>query len=121
MLDPDDAFHERAVELYAQAPVRVCHNYVLAELIALANARRKSAQSTLKFVQRVLDRPEEVKLSWADEHLTAQGLVHLQGRPVAGYSLCDAVSFVVMRRHNVQSALTKDEHFEREGFQRLLS
>jgi hypothetical protein len=36
------------------------------------------------------------------------------------YSLCDAVSFVLMRRHGLTEALTTDHHFEQEGFARLL-
>lgn len=36
------------------------------------------------------------------------------------YSLCDAVSFVVMRESGVLEALTTDHHFEQEGFTRLL-
>jgi uncharacterized protein len=36
------------------------------------------------------------------------------------YSLCDAVSFILMRRHGLMDALTTDHHFEQEGFRRLL-
>lgn len=36
------------------------------------------------------------------------------------YSLCDAVSFVLMRRRGIQDALTTDHHFDQEGFRRLL-
>ncbi|QFS42882.1 PIN domain-containing protein [Nostoc sphaeroides CCNUC1] len=36
------------------------------------------------------------------------------------YSLCDAVSFVLMRRQGIMEALTTDKHFEQEGFTRLL-
>jgi len=36
------------------------------------------------------------------------------------YSLCDAVSFVLMRRRHLTEAWTTDRHFEQEGFQRLL-
>jgi uncharacterized protein len=36
------------------------------------------------------------------------------------YSLCDAVSFVLMRRRGIGDALTTDRHFEQEGFVRLL-
>ncbi|MEH2285259.1 MAG: hypothetical protein V7K90_28760 [Nostoc sp.] len=36
------------------------------------------------------------------------------------YSLCDAVSFVLMRQRGVTEALTTDHHFEQEGFRRLL-
>ncbi len=36
------------------------------------------------------------------------------------YSLCDAVSFVLMRLEGITEALTTDHHFEQEGFVRLL-
>lgn len=44
----------------------------------------------------------------------------LFARQDKSYSLCDAVSFVVMRQRNITKALTTDHHFEQEGFQRLL-
>lgn len=36
------------------------------------------------------------------------------------YSLCDAISFLVMRQRGLSEALTTDHHFEQEGFVRLL-
>jgi predicted nucleic acid-binding protein len=36
------------------------------------------------------------------------------------YSLCDAVSFLLMRARGLTDALTTDKHFEQEGFRRLL-
>jgi len=36
------------------------------------------------------------------------------------YSLCDSVSFVIMRQRQITEALTTDKHFEQEGFIRLL-
>ena len=36
------------------------------------------------------------------------------------YSLCDAISFVLMRKKGIREALTTDKHFEQEGFTRLL-
>ena len=36
------------------------------------------------------------------------------------YSLCDAVSFALMRQQSITDALTTDHHFEQEGFRRLL-
>jgi predicted nucleic acid-binding protein len=36
------------------------------------------------------------------------------------YSLCDAVSFVLVRQRYLTEALTTDHHFEQEGFQQLL-
>jgi uncharacterized protein len=121
LLDPDERFHERALDLYANATVRVTHNYVLAELIALSYSRRRPASSTLNFVMKLITHPEEVQLLWADERLTSQSLILLKSHFRAGYSLCDAASFVVMRQRGLTSALTMDKHFEQEGFQRLLA
>ena len=36
------------------------------------------------------------------------------------WSLCDAVSFVLMARHHIWEALTTDHSFEQAGFVRLL-
>lgn len=44
----------------------------------------------------------------------------LQARPDKNYSLCDAVSFMVMGQRGMTDALTTDHHFEQEGFTRLL-
>lgn len=37
------------------------------------------------------------------------------------YSLCDAISFLVMREHGLLEALSTDRHFEQAGFRRLLA
>lgn len=55
-----------------------------------------------------------------DEALHRSALALLQSRPDKTYSLCDAVSFVLMRHYNITEALTTDRHFEQEGFVRLL-
>lgn len=44
----------------------------------------------------------------------------LQGRLDKSYSLCDAVSFLLMREGAITEALTTDRHFDQEGFVRLL-
>ena len=44
----------------------------------------------------------------------------LENRLDKNYSLCDAVSFVVMRERGFIEALTTDKHFEQENFIKLL-
>jgi predicted nucleic acid-binding protein len=44
----------------------------------------------------------------------------LRAQPDKNYSLCDAVSFLLMRTRGIQDALTTDHHFEQAGFRRLL-
>jgi predicted nucleic acid-binding protein len=55
-----------------------------------------------------------------DDTLHREALRLLSARLDKTYSLCDAVSFVLMRRDGLNDALTTDRHFEQEGFRRLL-
>ena len=57
---------------------------------------------------------------WVDEGLYRAALSLLRSRADKTYSLCDAVSFVLMYRLGITEALTTDRHFEQEGFVRLL-
>jgi len=45
----------------------------------------------------------------------------IENRLDKSYSLCDAVSFVLMRERHLNAALSTDKHFEQEGFNRLLT
>ena len=60
------------------------------------------------------------EMYWVDESLFRSGLALVQARLDKSYSLCDAVSFMIMRRCGITEALTTDHHFDQEGFQRLL-
>jgi predicted nucleic acid-binding protein len=118
-LDAGDARHREAVSLLESATIRLTHNYVLAELVALCNARGLDRRVTLDFVGELADDPN-VELVWVgkDGHNSAMDL--LRARLDKDYSLCDAVSFLLMRERGVTDALTTDRHFEQEGFVRLL-
>jgi predicted nucleic acid-binding protein len=52
--------------------------------------------------------------------LHRQAVQLLVDRDDKTYSLCDAVSFIVMRDFGITDALTTDRHFKQEGFVRLL-
>ena len=62
----------------------------------------------------------DIELIWIDETLHRAALSFLQARLDKSYSLCDAVSFLLMRKQGITEALTTDHHFEQEGFVRLL-
>ena len=64
---------------------------------------------------------ELVEVVWIDEALTLHGLKLLNSRPDKTWSLCDAVSFVIMRDQNLSHALTTDRHFQQAGFVGLLA
>jgi predicted nucleic acid-binding protein len=111
--------HESAVSLYESATSRVTHNYVLGEFASLAQARHVPRKAALDFSERLLN-DSEIDVTWVDEILHRDALALLQARPDKSYSLCDAVSFLVMRYNNISEALTADRHFAQEGFVKLL-
>lgn len=95
------------------------HSHVLAELIALALVRRFPRSQVLAFVVDMVDNPD-IEIIWVDELLHREAMQLLIDREDKTYSLCDAVSFVLMRQRRITEALTTDRHFEQEGFIRLL-
>ena len=111
--------HARALEAYRSVRRRLTHSYVLAEFIALASARRIPRPAAVSFLADLLETPD-IETIWVDESLHRQAVDLLRTRLDKSYSLCDAVSFVLMRRERLTSALTTDHHFEQEGFQKLL-
>jgi predicted nucleic acid-binding protein len=119
ILDLDDNLRERAIELIQSSHGQLTHNLILAELIALGNSRRINRTKMLTFIEDLLANPM-IATAWVDETLTQKALQLLNHRPDKNYSLCGAVSFVLMRDNGLTEALTKDRHFEQEGFVRLL-
>ena len=114
-----DRNHLPAIDLYQKTRTRLTTNYVLAEYVALALIRGLPRQKVLSFSEEILC-DETTTIVWVDETLHAQAVELLQARPDKSYSLCDAVSFVLMRERGILEALTTDKHFAQEGFIRLL-
>lgn len=115
----DEVEHIKAVELYDAAAFCVTHSYILAEFVPLAHVRGFPRDRSLAFAERALDDPD-LRLIWVDEELHRRAIRLLLDRSDKSYSICDAVSFVVMRDFGISDALTTDKHFEQEGFARLL-
>lgn len=118
LIDKREPRQEKAVELYDRATIRLTHNYVLAELVAIGNSCGVPRQAVLEFSDGLLT-DGEVELTWVDEILHREALDLLISRSDKTYSLCDAVSFVLMRERGETEALTTDRHFEQEGLVRL--
>ncbi len=120
LLHRAEPFHQQADTSYRAASARLTHSFVLAELVALATARGLPRMAVLQFLGDLLQNPD-IETAWVDESLTREAFDLLSQRGDKTYSLCDAVSFVLMRRRNLREALTTDRHFEQEGFRRLLA
>lgn len=114
-----EPYHLQAGMLYKQAHNRLTHSYVLAEFVALATARRLPRLPALAYIADLLENPD-IETVWIDESLHREAMTLLLSRQDKTYSLCDAVSFVLMRQRNLTEALTTDRHFEQEGFRKLL-
>jgi uncharacterized protein len=111
--------HEEAWDFFTAADRRLTHSYVLAEFVALANSRGLERGPALDFLLEFQD-GTNAELLFVDESLHNRGLAMLRQRLDKSWSLCDAVSFVLMRERKIREALTTDHHFEQAGFVRLL-
>jgi uncharacterized protein len=118
-LDASESRHANAIACYDSRATRLTHNYVLAELIALAHARRLRRDPVIRFVAQLsVDR--DIEMIWVDRDLHHQAIALLTAPLDKTYSLCDAVSFVLMRNRDMQEALSTGHHFEQAGFSILL-
>ena len=119
LFDHDEPFHTLAHDYFAASAGWLTHSYILAEFVAVANARRLDRKAALAFIARV-PWSAHIRTVWVEDKLHDDALRLLAARLDKSYSLCDAVSFVLMRRASLTDALTTDRHFEQEGFRRLL-
>jgi uncharacterized protein len=111
--------HAPAKELYQNSRLRVTTNYVLAEYVALALIRGLSREKVVAFSAEILS-DATIEIIWVDEILHRRAVELLLQRQDKKYSLCDAVSFIIMRERGITEALTTDKHFKQENFVRLL-
>lgn len=119
MFDANDQHHQSAFEYFNVANPKFCHNYVALEFISLADARGHSRQQLLMFIGEITAQPD-VTFVWVDPLMHGAAISMLMAQLDKRYSLCDAVSFLLMRDRRLREALTTDHHFEQAGFQRLL-
>lgn len=117
--DLRDRRQSAATNHFRHARQVVTTNYVLTEFVALAHARGVPRINALKILRDLVG-VQRVEVVWVDEKLHASAMALLEARMDKDYSLCDAVSFVLMRERQINEALTTDKHFTQEGFVRLL-
>lgn len=114
-----DKNHLPAKEAYRNSRLRITTNYVFAEYVALALIRGLPRNQVLAFSAEVLT-DATIEIVWVEEALHIEAVELMGARPDKTYSLCDAVSFILMRERGITGALTTDKHFAQEGFVKLL-
>ena|SRR5947209_19608874 len=87
-----ELFHAQARAAYREARIRFTHGYVVAEFVALAEARRLHRLAALAFVADLLENPD-IETEWVDEPLHREALSLLFARPDKAYSLCRCCQF----------------------------
>lgn len=117
-LDRDAAQHERVRASMTQIlheGEAITHNYVLVETEALAH-RRLGARAVRALLE---DLVPALRIVWVDADLHDGAVVaHLRALRRRS-SLVDYVSFELMRRLDLHTALALDDDFAREGFELL--
>jgi predicted nucleic acid-binding protein len=112
-LDEDDRGHARAVEFFAGAIASrtdlVTTNMVLAETHALVITRLRRPDIGLAVVESILGGWATVECATEKDMDSAAAL--LRRYADKAFSLCDAVSFVVMERRGIRAAASFDRHF----------
>jgi predicted nucleic acid-binding protein len=114
LLDADDDAHARAAD--ALAALRghdlITHSYVVVETSALAQARL--GVQALRSLHESLLAP--VAIEWVDERLHRAATTSLLAAGRRNVSLVDWVSFELMRRRGIDTALAFDPDFADQGF-----
>ena len=118
-LDQRDFRQPKAADYFISARSRLTHNYVLVELVALAGSRNFSREITLDFLSD-LSNDSQTEIIWVSEYLTERAISFLRKRKDKEWSLCDAVSFLLLKEYGISEALTTDHHFEQAGYVQLL-
>jgi predicted nucleic acid-binding protein len=116
---PSDVYHKRALDLSENLVAGILTTeYAIVETGGLL-LRPEDRPAFVNLV-RDLESDPAVQIVPASRALFQSGFELFAGRPDKEWSLVDCLSFVVMKQHRMQDALTTDHHFEQAGFRALL-
>jgi uncharacterized protein len=117
----EDMHHAAAIthwrSLLKNLPPLVTTSYIFDEAVTFFNSRRQHTKAA-EVGNRLL-RSGAIDLIYVDESLFYEGWQFLLKHNDKSYSLTDCISFVVMKKRGLKSALTFDHHFNQAGFTTL--
>jgi predicted nucleic acid-binding protein len=120
LLSATDDHHTEAVEawrgLVRQRARLVTTDLVLAEAVVVARVRA-GFDASVQVGERLLAEPFEIV--WSDRALVDEAWKLYRRYRDHVLSLCDCVSFAVMRRGRIQTAFAYDDDFDAVGFSSL--
>jgi predicted nucleic acid-binding protein len=114
----EDPNHRVALDVASEATVVLCTSrYVLAETMSLLT-KRASKSAALRIAQAFILSSEACLLDVTNEDFDAAWDLFAE-YPDWDFDLVDAISFALMRREEIEAALTFDHHFAHMGFEAL--
>lgn len=118
LLSPRDADHDRAVAMANEFRGHefVTTDAVLIEVLAYFAEHGSALRLQAAALVRDLRSDPKVRVIPLTRHLFDRGLALYTNRPDKGYSLTDSISMETCRAMRIRDVLTKDHHFEQEGF-----
>lgn len=123
LFDRRDSWHEAARGLLSRLARKktplVTTDYVVDETATLLMVR--GATRALDAFFGMLDQTAALTVAGIGPDRFAQARDYFLKHRDQQYSFTDVTSFVVMRELRLKDAFTHDEHFERAGFNRLLT
>jgi predicted nucleic acid-binding protein len=121
LLVAGDSAHDKAAVFVRGAVGKlrfVTTDYVIDETATLLKAR--GCALALKPLFDIVLNSSACRVVWMDTDLFHAAQQFFMKHADQTYSFTDCVSFIVMRRHRIKSALTKDDHFRQSGYEVLL-
>ncbi len=117
----NDSRHAAALShwqsLSAAMPPLLTTSFVVDETVTFLNSRGLHAKA-VQVGNGLLHSPS-VEIVHVEEPLFQDGWAYFQQHHDKQYSLTDCISFIVMHRRGISTALTFDHHFAQAGFQTL--
>jgi len=117
----DDQHHDEAIQHWRQSVPDISSivttTYVFDEAVTFFNSRGHHSKA-VEIGRRLLRSPR-VETIHVTEELFGAGWRRFQERSDKRYSLTDCISFLVMKRRELEEALAFDQHFEQAGYRTL--
>lgn len=122
LVNPKDQWHQAAIEIepLVESVDLATTEEVLIELLNFYSESGKRMRFEVSiFVRKLLLNPK-FEIVGRGEMSFLDALELYESRLDKGYSLTDCISMNVCRQLNITDILTRDHHFEQEGFKILL-
>lgn len=119
LVNQRDQYHRQAVSLASSLrghPLLITDAVLLEVGNGLARNYKKEA---VAIIERFL-KAKEVEVAHLSPELFQEAFTLYRGREDKAWGMVDCVSFVVMRHHEIETALTFDGHFAQAGFKALM-